>query len=74
MIYITKHKNKKLYAPQAARYTTLEEIKVLIQSGEKVQVTDYTGADVTVQVLSQVLVRTNNVSAENIAELIRRGE
>lgn len=75
MIKITKHKNNKLYVPDVHRYTNLTEIKSLVQSGEKIQVTeDSTGADVTAQILSQVLQRTGNVSVDKLAELIRRGE
>lgn len=75
MIKITRHKNHKLYVPATSRYTNLTEIKKLVQSGETIQVTeDVTGEDVTGLILSQVLVKTGAVPADEIAELIRRGE
>lgn len=75
MITITKHKNNKLYVSAIHRYTNLTEIKELVQSGEKVTVIDDASReDITAIILSQVLVRTSKVSADQIAELIRRGE
>lgn len=74
MIKITKHKNNKLYVPELVRYTNLTEIKELVKSGEKIEVTDYTGTDVTALVLSQVLVLTKNVPVYKLSELIQQGE
>lgn len=75
MIKITRHKNRKLYVPSSHRYTNLDEIKELVQSQEAIQVIDFeTGEDITAYILSQILVRTGKVSANKIAELIRRGE
>ena len=74
MIKITKHKNNKLYVPELVRYTNLKEIKELVKSGEKIEVTDYTGTDITALVLSQVLVLTKNVPVYKLSELIQQGE
>lgn len=74
MIKITKHKNNKLYVPELVRYTNLTEIKELVKSGEKIEVTDYTGTDITALVLSQVLVLTKNVPVYKLSELIQQGE
>lgn len=75
MINITQHKNHKLYVPSSHRYTNLTEIKELVQSGERILVTEeHTGADVTAHILSQVLVKTKNVSAEKLRQLIQQGE
>lgn len=74
MIQITRHENHKLYVPSSRRYTNLTEIKELVQSGEKVQVIDHTGTDVTSLILSQVLVKTRNVNAETLRQLIQKGE
>lgn len=74
MINITQHENRKLYVPAVHRYTNLTEIKELVQSGEKVTVTDHTGADVTAKILAQVLVKTQNVPVDRLADLIRKGE
>jgi polyhydroxyalkanoate synthesis regulator protein len=74
MIQITRHENHKLYVPTSRRYTNLTEIKELVQSGEKIQVIDHTGTDVTAFILSQVLVKTKNVSTESLRRLIEQGE
>jgi polyhydroxyalkanoate synthesis regulator protein len=74
MIQITQHNNRKLYVPEVRRYTNLTEIKLLIQEGETVQVTDHTGADVTAHILSQVLTRTSNVNVEDLRQLIQKGQ
>ncbi len=74
MIQITQHENRKLYVPEVRRYTNLTEIKLLIQEGETVQVTDHTGADVTAHILSQVLTKTNKVNVESLRRLIEMGE
>lgn len=74
MINITQHKNHKLYVPELSRYTNLTEIKKLVQSGEKVLVTDHTGTDVTAHILSQVLTLTKNVPVNRLEDLIQRGE
>ena len=64
-----------MYNAQSSKYVKLSEIKELIKSGEKVQVTDYTtGEDLTAVVLSQVLTMTKNVNAENLRLLIEKGE
>lgn len=74
MIQITRHKNHKLYVPSSSRYTNLTEIKELVQSGESIEVIDHTGADVTTLILSQVVVLTQNLSADKLTKLIRQGE
>ena len=75
VIYLVKYANNKMYNSQSSLYVKLGEIKQLIQSGEKVQVTDYTtGEDLTAHVLSQVLTMTGNVNSESLRLLIEKGE
>jgi len=75
MIHVTQYKTRKLYLNTIRRYTNLNELKELVQSGETIEVTDYsTGKDVTAHVLSQCLVLTNKTNAAEIADMIRRGE
>ena len=74
MISITQHLNRKLYVPSSSRYTNLSELKELVKAGELFQVFDHTGADVTAHILSQVLVKTANIPADKIRQLIMKGE
>jgi polyhydroxyalkanoate synthesis regulator protein len=74
MIKITQHRNRKLYSTDLARYTNLTEIKELVQSGEKVQVIDFAGTDVTVSILAQCVTLTRNLSVEKLARLIQEGK
>lgn len=73
MIKITQHENRKLYVPGGG-YTSLAEIKKLVQAGEKIQVVNHKEEDVTAHILAQVLTMTGNVPVSKLAELIQKGE
>lgn len=72
--------SRKLYDRTDSRYISLDEIPGLIRRGEKLQVVDnVTGADVTGQVLAQVISEGERrgvsfISAEALHEIIRSGE
>ncbi len=57
MAYVIKrYANRKLYDTRTKRYLTLEEIGVLVRSGEDVQVEDAdSGDDITGQILTRVI-------------------
>lgn len=75
MIHVKQYRNKKLYLVSIGRYTDLNELKTMVQSGETIEVTDHdTGADLTAHILSQCVVLTNGISAANLADMIRSGK
>lgn len=79
---ITRYRggSRKLYDRTESRYISLEEIPGLIRRGEQLRVVDNaTGADVTGQVLAQVISESERrgvslISAEALHEIIRSGE
>jgi polyhydroxyalkanoate synthesis repressor PhaR len=79
---ITRYRggSRKLYDTTDSRYISLEEIPGLIRDGEVVRVVDNaSGADVTGQVLAQVISESERrgvsfLSAEALHEIIRSGE
>lgn len=79
---ITRYRggSRKLYDPTESRYISLDELPAIIRSGDTLRVVDNaTGADVTGQVLAQVLSEEERhgvsfISADALQEIIRRGE
>jgi polyhydroxyalkanoate synthesis repressor PhaR len=79
---ITRYRggSRKLYDTTDSRYISLEEIPGLIRDGEVLRVVDNaSGADVTSQVLAQVISESERrgvsfLSAEALHEIIRSGE
>jgi polyhydroxyalkanoate synthesis repressor PhaR len=76
---IKRYPNRKLYDTQARQYITLEGVADLLRKGEEVHVVDYaSGADLTAQVLSQVIAgqekkRQDFVPRPVLAGLIQAG-
>jgi len=72
--------SRKLYDTVDSRYVSLDDIAAWISRGAHLQVVDSrTGADVTVQTLTQVIAEGHKrgipfFSAEFLHEVIRRGE
>jgi polyhydroxyalkanoate synthesis repressor PhaR len=79
---ITRYRgrSRKLYDTVASRYLSLEELRALVRHGEAVRVVDSeSGADVTAQVLAQVISQSQQdgaplLTADALHELIRSGE
>jgi polyhydroxyalkanoate synthesis repressor PhaR len=79
---ITRYRggSRKLYDRTDSRYISLDEIPELIRRGERLRVVDNaSGADVTGQVLAQVISESERrgvsfVSADALHEIIRSGE
>lgn len=79
---ITRYRggSRKLYDTTDSRYISLEEIPGLIRDGEVLRVVDnVSGADVTGQVLAQVISESERrgvsfLSVEALHEIIRSGE
>jgi len=72
--------SRKLYDTVDSRYVSLDDIAAWISRGERLQVVDSrSGADVTVQTLTQVIAEGHKrgvpfLSAEFLHDVIRRGE
>jgi polyhydroxyalkanoate synthesis repressor PhaR len=79
---ITRYRggSRKLYDTVASRYLSLDEIPALIRRGDVVRVVDnVSGADVTAQVLAQVISESQRrgvtlLTADALHEIIRSGE
>jgi polyhydroxyalkanoate synthesis repressor PhaR len=79
---ITRYRggSRKLYDTTDSRYISLDEIPEMIRRGEVLRVVDNrNGADVTAQVLAQVISESEKrgvslLSPEALHEIIRRGE
>jgi polyhydroxyalkanoate synthesis repressor PhaR len=79
---ITRYRggSRKLYDTSESRYISFDEIADLIRRGESVRVVDKrTGADVTAQVLTQVISESERrgvsfLTADTLHEIIRTGE
>ena len=75
---IKRYDNRKLYDTEASAYVSLADVAALVRRGETVQVVDNTtGADLTAQVLTQVILEEgkrgrNTLSPEALHDLIRR--
>lgn len=74
---IRKYSNRRLYDPDQSRHITLEEVRELIVSGEKVRIEDAkTGDDITRSILLQIIVEREEagkplLSADLLEQLIR---
>ncbi len=76
---ITRYSSRKLYDAEESRYVSLEELADWVRSGEEIQVIDKgTGADVTAQTLTQVILEEGrngkSLPSALMHELVRRGE
>jgi polyhydroxyalkanoate synthesis repressor PhaR len=77
---IKRYESRKLYDTEESRYVSLEELAEWIRSGAEVQVLDNaTGADVTAQTLTQVILDegrrgTAFLPTELLHELVRAGQ
>ncbi len=75
---IKRYSNRKLYDTSVRHYVTLADVAQTVRAGEDVRVDDYvTGADITAQILIQVLFeeekRSPRYPASGITRVIRTG-
>jgi polyhydroxyalkanoate synthesis repressor PhaR len=76
---IKRYGNRKLYDVDGRAYVSLEDIAALVRGGETVQVVDQTtGADITAQTLTQVILDEGKRGAsllptDTLHGLLRRG-
>jgi polyhydroxyalkanoate synthesis repressor PhaR len=74
---IRKYSNRRLYDPDQSRHVTVDEVRDMIVSGEKVRIEDAkSGEDITRSVLLQIIVEREEagrplLSAELLEQLIR---
>lgn len=79
MRHIKRYSNRKLYDTLVCHYTTLAQIAVEIRAGDEIQVTMHqTGADITSQILAQVIYTEilkgrTNLSVATLREIICEG-
>jgi len=77
---IKRYESRKLYDTEESRYVSLEELASWVREGQEVQVVDNaTGADVTAQTLTQVILDEGRrgssfLSSELLHELVRAGQ
>jgi polyhydroxyalkanoate synthesis repressor PhaR len=77
---IKRYESRKLYDTEESRYVSLEEIAGWVRAGQEVRVVDNaTGADVTSQTLTQIILDegrkgTAFLPSELLHELVRMGE
>lgn len=77
---IKRYESRKLYDTEESRYVSLEEISAWIRQGQEVKVVDNaTGADVTSQTLTQIILDegrrgTSFLPSELLHDLVRMGE
>jgi polyhydroxyalkanoate synthesis repressor PhaR len=77
---IKRYESRKLYDTEESRYVALEEIAAWVRAGQEVKVVDNaTGADVTSQTLTQIILDegrkgTGFLPSELLHELVRMGE
>lgn len=74
-VNLKKYDNRKLYAPvgelsDQGHYVTLKDVAQVIREGNKVQISDKGGNDVTNEVLTQV-VASMKLSNGTLVKLIR---
>lgn len=75
---IKRYENRKLYDTEASAYVSLADVAALVRRGETVEVVDNTtGADLTAQVLTHVILEEgkrgrSTISTEALHDLIRR--
>lgn len=67
LLEIRKYPNRRYYDSTHSRHLTLEEILDLIRAGNDIKVTDSkTGADITAQVLTQMILELETKKVENL--------
>lgn len=77
---IKRYESRKLYDTEESRYVSLDEISGWIRQGQEVKVMDNaTGADVTSQTLTQIILDegrrgTSFLPSELLHDLVRMGE
>jgi len=77
---IKRYESRKLYDTEESRYVSLEELAEWIRTGEEVEVVDNaTGADVTAQTLTQIILDEGRrgssfLPSALLHELVRAGE
>jgi polyhydroxyalkanoate synthesis repressor PhaR len=77
---IKRYESRKLYDTEESRYVSLDEISGWIRQGQEVRVMDNaTGADVTSQTLTQIILDegrrgTSFLPSELLHDLVRLGE
>jgi len=77
---IKRYESRKLYDTEESRYVSLDELAAWIRTGQEVRVVDNaTGADVTAQTLTQIILDegrrgTAFLSSELLHELVRAGQ
>jgi polyhydroxyalkanoate synthesis repressor PhaR len=77
---IKRYESRKLYDTEESRYVSLEEIASWVRQGQEVKVVDNaTGADVTSQTLTQIILDegrrgTSFLPSELLHDLVRIGE
>jgi len=70
---IKKYKNRKLYDIELKKYTTLAEIHEAIKRNITVEVTDFSGQDITKQTMIKILSRLENLQQDDLLYLIKQG-
>ena len=75
---IKRYENRKLYDLEAKQYISLRELADLVRAGDEVQVIDNaTGADITAETLTKVILEDNAtrplLGAEFLHDLLRKG-
>ena len=79
MRHIKRYSNRKLYDTLICRYTTLAEIATAVRAGDEIQVVRReTGADITSQILTQIIAMEaqlvgSNISVATLREIICKG-
>ena len=77
---IKRYESRKLYDTEESRYVSLDEIAGWIRQGQEVRVVDNaTGAEVTSQTLTQIILDegrrgTSFLPSELLHDLVRMGE
>jgi polyhydroxyalkanoate synthesis repressor PhaR len=77
---IKRYESRKLYDTEESRYVSLDEIASWVRQGQEVRVIDNaTGADVTSQTLTQIILDegrrgTSFLPSELLHDLVRMGE
>jgi len=77
---IKRYESRKLYDTEESRYVSLDEVAEWVRNGQEVRVVDNaTGADVTAQTLTQIILDegrrgTSFLPTELLHELVRAGQ
>ena len=76
---IKRYESRKLYDTEESRYVSLEEMAEWIRTGQEIRVVDNaTGAEVTAQTLTQLILEEGRrgvaLSSELLHDLVRLGE